>query len=370
MEMTRRTFLKGTAGIGLASLLACSQDATIEPSSSNTVVVVHDNSVTNWDGSSLWFGSNTYVNQEAVDNMVKQGVMSLTGQSSELDAWTLLMPAVSGTTKIGIKVNANNSELGPSNNDIDWTPQVVNAIVKGLKVRGFSEANIYILDPSRRRSTAYCGLVSAIYPNVRIYGPVLQGTPYLACTYSSTDSSLSVSHPCGAPPTKYPDQLLDLSYQIQMPQMKVHGMAGVTLTYKNLLGYKDDASIGSLHDYLLSASNNPLVDLYANTHIIDKTVLIIGDGIYGHYLRNWGGLPPPRWSVFGDDWPKRLFFATDPVAADCVMYDFLSWQNPRTSQHENYIVCAANANQGKRDHWNNTTEKKYSQIDFKQLEMG
>jgi len=373
MDMTRRTFLKGTASLGLASLFACSNETSKEPpnppSGTSRVVSIHDNLVTNWNGSSLWFGSNTYVSQEAVDNMVKKGVMSLTGQSAELDAWTSLLPSVSGTTKIGIKVNANNTELGPTNNDIDWTPQVVNAVIKGLKIRGFLEPNIYIMDPSRGRTTAYCGLVTALYPDVKFYGAGWQDAPYLAATYSSADSSLTIAHPCGAPSSKYPDQFLDLDYQIQMPIMKVHGF-GVTLTYKNLLGYKADGSILPLHNYLMLASGNPLVDLYATTHIKDKTKLIIGDGIYGHSLRNYGGLPSPRWSVLGNDWPKRLFFAKDPVAIDCVMYDFLDWQNPRTADDENYIVCAANAKQGTRDHWNNSTEKKYSLIDFIQQESG
>jgi PKD repeat protein len=449
MEITRRAFVKGTAGLGIASLFACSAEENNEPSlltasfsfspaspgigqsvqftdtstgsptswlwdfgdgatstaqnpshtyttqgaktvtltatngtSSDTstrtvtvgttamsrVVAVHNNQVTNWDGSSLWFGSNTYVSQEAVDNMVKTGVMSLTGQSSELDAWTSLLPTVSGTTKIGIKVNANNSEAGPINNSIDWTPQVVNAVIKGLKNRGFSEPNIYVMDPSRGRTTDYCGLVFALYPNVKMCGPNWQHAPFLGITYSSSDSSLTVPHPCGAPSSKYPDQFLDLSYLIQMPIMKVHGDA-VTLTYKNLLGYKEDGTQSALHNYLMLANNNPLVNLYANTHIKDKTRLIIGDGIYGHCLVNYGGVPSPPWSVLGNAWPKRLFFATDPVAIDCVMYDFLNWQNPRFPVGDNYIVCAANANQGTRDHWNNPTEKKYSTIDFIQQDV-
>ena len=376
MAITRRDFIKGTAGLGVASLLASGCETTGGgpgdpkpplPQLAGRVIAVHDNLVTSWDGSSLWFGSNTYVNQARMDNMVMRGVMSLTNQSSELDAWTALLPNVSGTTKIGIKINGNNNERGPTNNDIDWTPQLVNAVIKGLKARGFSEANIYVLDPSSMRTTAYCSLVTALYPNVKLYGDE-RHTPYFISTYNSTDSSLVITHPCGAPSSKYPDQFLDLDYQIQMPQMKVHGV-GVTLTYKNLLGYKVRSTIPSLHDYMQLSSNNPFVDLYENTHIINKTRLIIGDGIYGHHIRNYGGIPPPRWSVLGNDWPKRLFFATDPVAIDCVMYDFLDWQNPRTSQHENYLRCAANANHGIRDHWNNPTEKRYSLIDFIQLDM-
>jgi len=309
------------------------------------------------------------VNQGRVNELVKQGVISLTGQPTELDAWTSLLPTVSGTTKIGIKVNGNNFEAGTGNNVIDWTPQVVNAVIAGLRVRGFSEANIYILEPSSGRTTAYCGVVTGLYPNVKIYGNGWQSLPYLASTYTSTDSSLSIVHSDTgiSAPSKYPDQLLDIDYLIQMPQLKAHGYTGVTFTYKNLVGYLVRPTIGRLHDHMMQSSNNPLVDLYTNNHIVNKTKLIIGDGIYGNNYNNWS--VPTKWSVFGNDWPKRLFFSTDPVAIDCVMYDFVNWQNPRSAQHENYLLDAVARGQGTRDHWNNPSEKKYSLIDFVQIDL-
>jgi hypothetical protein len=51
------------------------------------------------------------------------------------------------------------------------------------------------------------------------------------------------------------------------------------------------------------------------------------------------------------------------------MYDFLDWQNQRMAMHENYILCAANADQGTRDHWNNPYDKTYSVIDFVEVDM-
>jgi hypothetical protein len=370
ISFSRRSFLKyagAATGLYLGGHWWDSKKVFAHGSCRARVVVVKDNLVTSWNGTSIWFGSNSYVNQGRVDNMVKRGIMSLTRQSSELDAWTSLLPTVSGSTKIGIKVNGNNFEAGTRNNVIDWTPQVVNAVIKGLKVRGFSEANIYILEPSIGRRKAYCGLVTSLYPNVKIYGHCWQGAPYLASTYSSTDSSLTISHPCGAPSSKYPDQILDLDYMIQMPQMRADGLTGVAFTYQNLVGYKVRSTIRSLYKYMTLSTDNPFVDLYANTHIVNKNKLIIGDGIYGNHANN--GTVPTRWSVLANDWPKRLFFATDPVAIDCVMYDFLNWQNPRSAQDENYIVCAANANQGVRDHWNNPTERRYSIIDLTQLNL-
>ena len=371
-EFSRRDFFKYT---GILTGLYCTGHwfAVATPyalaQERSRVVVVKDNLVTNWNGSSTWFGSNTVVNQGRVNELVKQGVISLTGQPTELDAWTSLLPTVSGTTKIGIKVNGNNFEAGTGNNVIDWTPQVVNAVIAGLRVRGFSEANIYILEPSSGRTTAYCGVVTGLYPNVKIYGNGWQSLPYLASTYTSTDSSLSIVHSDTSisAPSKYPDQLLDIDYLIQMPQLKAHGYTGVTFTYKNLVGYLVRPTIGRLHDHMMQSSNNPLVDLYTNNHIVNKTKLIIGDGIYGNNYNNWS--VPTKWSVFGNDWPKRLFFSTDPVAIDCVMYDFVNWQNPRSAQHENYLLDAVARGQGTRDHWNNPSEKKYSLIDFVQIDL-
>jgi hypothetical protein len=61
--------------------------------------------------------------------------------------------------------------------------------------------------------------------------------------------------------------------------------------------------------------------------------------------------------------------ATDPVAIDCVMYDFLDWQSARTAQHETCLVQAAAADQGTRDHWDNPTAQNYSALEFVQLDM-
>jgi len=110
----------------------------------STVVSIYDSDCTTFTSTGNWY-SDTYVDQTALDDMVSEGVKRLTGLSNELSAWTVLFPTVSGSTVVGIKVNENN--LGSVNAYIDWLPQLVNATIKGLKVRGFSEANIWIMDP-------------------------------------------------------------------------------------------------------------------------------------------------------------------------------------------------------------------------------
>ena len=70
----------------------------------------------------------------------------------------------------------------------------------------------------------------------------------------------------------------------------------------------------------MTAPIQSLVDLYRNPHVGAKTVLTIGDGLFG--ARSKAAVPVP-WSTFGKA-PNSLFFATDPVAIDCVMCDFLA----------------------------------------------
>jgi len=70
-----------------------------------------------------------------------------------------------------------------------------------------------------------------------------------------------------------------------MPIMKKHGMAGVTLGFKNHFGSIDACeevhwSVDLGDGYYLSTYSG-LVDIYNNTHFKDKTVLTIGDGLYG-----------------------------------------------------------------------------------------
>jgi len=138
--------------------------------------------------------------------------------------------------------------------------------------------------PSAPLASKFRDLVTAHYSSVTFYGSA-------SCSWSSADASLTVTHTNGALGTsKLADQILSCDYLIQMPIHKRHvaDQGLYTITYKNLLGLKARATISALHNNLQDASTNPLVDLYANTNIINKTKLIIGDSIYGGSDNNWG----------------------------------------------------------------------------------
>jgi hypothetical protein len=151
-------------------------------------------------------------------------------------------------------------------------------------------------------------------------------------------------------------------------------MGGVSLGFKHHFGSIPDP--GSLHDYIdvvhhsvdYNSSQNPMVDIYKNTHIRDKTRLIVGDGLFG--CLGGENQVPTRWSTFGNQGPNSLLFATDPVAIDCVMYDLLDAEKPaRLSgiSADDYLRIAQTAGLGIFERW--SSRGVYNRIDYTLIEL-
>jgi uncharacterized protein (DUF362 family) len=87
-----------------------------------------------------------------------------------------------------------------------------------------------------------------------------------------------------------------------MPIMKKHGHAYVTLSFKNHFGSPKKCS--EVHDLTFPykaayvPEYSPMVDIYRNPHFGAKTVLTIGDGMYGS-RGNQSSTPAP-WVNFGN----------------------------------------------------------------------
>jgi uncharacterized protein (DUF362 family) len=167
---------------------------------------------------------------------------------------------------------------------------------------------------------------------------------------------------------KISDVLVNATHLIDIPIMKKHGV-GVTLSFKNHLGSINDPR--ALHDYIeptgpyYSSSYNPMVEIYSNLHIQHKTQLVIGDGLFGCWRNNVA--EPEPWVTFGGA-PSSLFFAVDPVAADCVMYDFLEAETSIKHYGDDYLKVAEEAGLGlyeRGDPWGSG----YSQIDYQPIEL-
>lgn len=330
----------------------------------NSVIHVRAPNATNWSGSG-WYGN--AVNQNVVDSMVQTGLQQLTGQSAWGDIWYSLFSSVQSSgyqagQQIAVKVNFNNSSgCNDSDDTIDALPQPVSALIAGLKQAGVREQDIWIYDatktgryiPDRFRTP-----ILSRHPNVRFCGRgACQGV--IAASHGK-DPSLTVRfQDPGNDLTdrQLADLLYDATYLINMPILKRHSgdqFIPVSLGFKNHLGSLNNILRGgndSLHKYLGASEDlyrstySPLIDIYSNPNVNNKTVLTLGEGLYGSNGATGGAIV--TWSIFGDAL-NSLFFATDPVAIDCVMVDFLAAEG-RISQPGpayDYLFCAQEAGLG------------------------
>jgi len=375
--VSRREFLKksslftaGALGYSLGMKPRCT-NANTPGVTGNRVVLVHDPSATFWDGATGYYGD--YVSQDRVNAMIEKGIKELTGESSAVSAWQQIIPGYSPGKKIGIKVNINNSG---ADNIIDALPQPANAIITGLKNIGVLESDIYVMDPSRPFPSKIGDPIINLYPSVLLWGDGAGNSGHTV-TYTSGDPSLTIhhSHP-SLSDSNLPDQVGELTYLINMPIMKGHGIstgAGITLAFKNNFGILKAWQCANFHPYSYidspgySYDMNPLHDIYQNPHVKDKTVLIVGDALFGDRYSNAD--VPQVWNSFSGEFPNSLFLSSDPVAIDSVMFDFL---NAEIVRHENshlYLHRAVELGLGTHEHWNNPTDKQYSLIDFRKVGM-
>lgn len=362
--LTRRQFLTGApaAAGSLAISVACrpirvAPDATAqEPEvtprayfplvmkrySLPKVVHVHDNEATYWDFSTGWYGD--HVDQHVVYEMVNQGLMQLTGTTNRAATWQALIPDYVPGQRVAIKVNLNNAPSeDDSDNVIDALIEPVNGVVRGLKEIGVAESDIWVYDAVRAIPNRFRNRCD--FPSVQFSGG------WGANAQGFSDREMVTFEP---PLAEHPisNVLANADYLINMPIMKRHGGACATLSFKNHFGSIKDCD--TLHGYTYPRRSNykshysPLVDIYKNSHFVGKTVLIIGDGLYGCWPTNW--VEPEPWVTFGNQAPNSLFFSKDPVAIDCVMYDFLEAEVGVESGGDDYLVLAAQEGLGVFEH--------------------
>jgi hypothetical protein len=359
-KMDRRDFVKGTAitGLGLilgggllyvrrslAALLAGDQGAIDQAIRDHKQELISD--------ADAQATVAAYMNPEQIDDSCVVHVRDAGATDWDGSGW--YGDAVDQT----IKVNLNNSSNGGCSgaySQIDALPQPVKALIAGLVGAGVNQDDIWIYDatmegciiPDRFRTP-----ILSSYPSIQFYGkgdcsgviPVSHGG----------HSSLTVqfSDPHGNLRDRYlTDVLYNATYLINMPILKIHSISPVTLGFKNHFGSikvvvwpGDD----NLHNYigpsgsLYSSTYSPMVDIFKNTNIKDKTILTVGDGLYGAFGRV--SAPPTSWNTFGDA-PNSLFFSKDPVAIECVMTDLFVAEGKVGSDAYDTLFCAQEAGLG------------------------
>jgi hypothetical protein len=328
------------------------------------VVHVRSSNATSWNGTGYYYNA---VNQNVVDAMVETGLKRLTGATSWPDIWGALFGKVrtggySPGQKIAFKINLNNNRMSSTacdthGNVIDALPQPLLGVIRGMVAAGVQPSDIVIYDSIRVVPSYLRNPITDAYPGVQFVGTgdcsgVTSAThgkhTSLAVQFHDPNHYLNVRH--------LADVLYDATYVINVPILKRHGGDGaipVTLGFKNHFGSLDQiggSGNDNLHEFVsvgrsqYSATYNPLADIYLNNNICGKTVLTLGDALYGAF--NVAANAAMSWSVFGGP-ANSLFFATDPVASDCVMVDFIVAQGLVTKAHAyDYLFYASQVGLG------------------------
>ena len=280
---TRRHFLKVSAAGTLAAYLSPfieTSQANAGLAASRVAASVHRRLV----------DKNERIDTGVVRAVVDETLIALTNTASIQDAWSAIFPRLQTSDVIGLKVNCINRRQSTH-------PEVVYAIADSLiSAIQFNPNNIIVWDRTS-------------YELKRAGYDINSGKSGIRCLATSDgigyDKNAAVD--VGNGKTVHLSYLLSqmCTYLINVPVLKDHGTAGLTLSMKNHYGSIDRP--GSCHG---GGCDPYIANLNAAPLIREKTALILCDAVFGIY--QGGPMGSPQWIA------HQILASTDPVALDTV----------------------------------------------------
>ncbi len=375
-------------------------------------------------------------NQQVIDSMITRSVMALTGASDNAGAWDLIFrfynnhhgKGNAGYTpgeKIFIKINATSANGGIAgghyHSDLGRTddlainpfmsetdPFLVLSVLRQLvNVAKIPQEMIFIGDPARNIYKEFYDLWHGEFPGINYLGnnlihPELDiaAMGRVPVVVTANDKVFFSDHG-----TVMPDAVSDklftifeeMDYLVNIPSMKAHSTAGITLAAKNHFGSFTRTWALHLHKGLMDNYDNPSrlgyglyrvqTDIMMHNLLSGKNLLIIVDGLYPG--EDAGGVPEKWTSIpFNGNWCSSVFMSLDPVAIESVCHDFLrtEYNGPTIAESrpnwfgvDDYLHQAADsmrwphgirydpdndgilfASLGVHEHWNDSLHKQYT----------
>ena len=380
------------------------------------VVWVHDPDATDWDGvgdGHPWQAEHTDPSRVAA--MMSGAICELTGQASDAGAWDAIFKHHNkkrGKGNVGYKtgekivvkanfvgfifsakgVDTETYNMRDKKDYMNTSPQMLAALVRQLVDKaGVRQEDIAICDSLAYIPNEYCEIIQKDFPNVKC----LDRGGKLG-RVKMKQSSVPLHWSCDTEGRKQdyvPAAYAEAEYMINFANLKAHSGSGVTLCAKNhygsLVRWPVEEGYYDLHPSAFAkrtAIYRNLVDLAGHSHLGGKTVLYLLDGLYCGIHPTDMNRGPRRWKShpFDGDWTSSLFASQDPVAIDSVGFDFLyaEYEDPaRKVGVDDFLHEAALADNppsgtfydpdhagnvkrlaslGVHEHWNNSTDKKYS----------
>jgi hypothetical protein len=437
------------------------------PGKEGRVVWVHNPNAVNQNcnpsllNHAWWSAENN--NQSTIDSMVSAAIDSLTGQRSDSAAWLAIFQYHNQTRgkgavnyaageKIFIKINESSAWSGNINTTnlskvngaqygmSETSPAMVLSVLHQLvDIVHVAQTDIYIGDPIRDIYKEWYDQWHPKYPNVHYLGydnytnlgreqVKRSSSAATKIHYSDRGTILreNVMYPTsvfGKDPIWY-DSLYtiyeDAEYMLNIPQLKGHMRAGMTMFAKNHFGSQSRSSAGHLHNGLPCPAEMDYgdtsrlgyglyrvqVDLMTQSILRKKNLVFLLDALWG---TDYEQDKPLKWKMapFNNTYSSSVFASFDNVAIESVGYDFLrseftvanitgKYAFVQMRGADDYLHQAADSTKwpagikydpdstgvhiyslGVHEHWNNAADKKYTRnlrtgngIELKSVEQG
>jgi len=252
--------------------------------------------------------------------MLDRAMQSLYATDSPLEAWKKVAQP---NEVVGLKVNGLSGRGGST------SPLLVELVCQRLQEAGIPQKHIVIWDRlnSDLESAGY--RIATHQDHVRCFGNDTLGYEEELATYGSVGSCLARTL------TQVCDTVINL------PVLKDHGIAGVTMALKNMFG-----AIHNPNKYHLNVGDPYVADVNMLPPIRQKVRLHICDATTAQY--EGGPSYMPQWS-----WPYNgLLVSQDPVALDYTGWQILEQKRAEKGMKSlralgrapAYIATAADAN--------------------------
>jgi hypothetical protein len=391
-----------------------------------------------------WMAENNH--QASIDSMVSAAIENLTDQKSDSAAWKAIFQYHNSTRgkgvvnyiageKIFIKINEcsgwggnfNTKDLSKVNGNwygmSETSPAIVLSVLHQLvDVVHVAQSDIYIGDPIRNIYKEWYDQWHPNFPNVHYLGydnyaslgreqvkPSANAAAKIYYSDRGTILRANVMYPTsvfGTDPIWY-DSLYtiyeDAEYMLNIPQLKGHMRAGITMFAKNHFGSQSRSSAGHLHNGLVCPTQldygdtsragyglyRVQVDLMTQSLLRKKNLIFLMDALWG---TDYEQDKPLKFKMapFNNQYSSSVFASFDNVAIESVGYDFLrseftvgnitgKYAFVQVRGVDDYLHQAADSTTwpagikydpdktgvhifslGVHEHWNNATDKKYS----------
>ena len=382
--------------------------------------------------------------QTVIDGMLDDVLLSLTGETTIASAWDALFKYhnnkktgnETGYTpgeKIFIKINATSIIQGDGGQPwhtwepteltkmkpgwwdhpdvVETTPQIVLSVLRHLvNEAGVQQGDIYIGDPLKNVYKHLFDYWKNEFPDINVLG---NNRLYNGMDFGAMDR-IPVE-PTATDVVFYSDKGANMdeavsdklytiheqaSYMINIPVLKAHACAGITLCAKNHFGSHARESAQHLHKGLVGVENdNPFrtdygmyrvqVDLMGHELLGGNTMLFLIDGLYSG-REGWTDAYPVKWQMapFNGDFTNSIIASQDPVAIEAVCFDLLRTEyngpevennRPNMAGVDDYLKQAADPSKwpdnivydpendgtpitslGVYENWNNPVDMQYS----------